>query len=41
MRRWHFKKITDGRVSHILYGMGESFLRRITKYEYTFRSVTF
>lgn len=41
VRRWHFKKTTDGRVIHILYNKGESFLCRITKYVYTLRSVTF
>lgn len=41
VRRWHFKKTTDGRVIHILYNKGESFLRRITKYVYMLRSVTF
>lgn len=41
VRRWHFKKTTDGRVIHILYNKGESFLCRITKCVYTSRSVTF
>lgn len=41
VRRWHFKKTTDGRVIHILYNKGESFLYRITKYVYTLWSVTF